>query len=131
MAGAVDTLETSILNHFLNKATWSAPASLYMGCYTTVPNDAGVGGIEVSGGSYARQLINGSMATGVNGVSTNTLAVPFPQASANWGTILGLGFWSASTAGTLYAFTLLDVARTIGSGDILNFPIGAITMQVD
>jgi len=53
MAEISDYLENALINGTLRGTTYPAPASVYVGLYTSDPTDANTG-TEVSGGSYAR-----------------------------------------------------------------------------
>jgi hypothetical protein len=95
---------------------------VYLALYTSAPTDAG-GGTEVSGGSYARPVVNMEAASGG---STNPDAdTPFPQATANWGTITHIGIKDAATAGNLLMWApLVDseeepTSKVIEAGDTL------------
>lgn len=102
--GKVDALENSALDYELRAVAWT-PGDYYAGLFTVSPTaDAGTGGTEVSGGAYARQQITraaGSWAAAAAGTSSNSGAVTFPVATANWGRALTLGLWDAISAGNL------------------------------
>jgi hypothetical protein len=52
------TIEQAVLNHFLGVSAYTFQATIYVGLFTTTPAmPAGSGGVEVSGGAYARQAI--------------------------------------------------------------------------
>ena len=81
-----------------------------------------VGGVEVTGGSYARVAASFSAASG--GAVSNDAAIPFPSPTADWGEGDGFKIVTASSGGTeLYSGTL-GVTRNILSGD--NAPSWAI-----
>lgn len=102
--GKVDALENSALDYELRAVAWT-PGDYYAGLFTVSPTaDAGTGGTEVSGGAYARQQItraSGSWAASSAGTTSNSNAVTFPVATANWGRVLTLGLWDALTVGNL------------------------------
>ena len=58
MSAATDFLEDKILNHVFRNVAYTAPATVYVGLFTTATTDAG-GGTEVTGGGYARQAGGG------------------------------------------------------------------------
>jgi hypothetical protein len=95
--------------------------------YTSDPSDADTG-TEVSGGSYARQSI--TFGAPSNGVSTNTAAIEFPQATASWGTVGWVGIEDALTGGNLLYHTALDASKTIASGDIFRVAIGSLSVTL-
>lgn len=88
MSACSDYLERSLLNAILRNTSFSAPATIYLGLYTNTTGDDG-SGIEVAGGSYARQgLASGfPAASGTSGAVSNTSNITFTTASANWGTV--------------------------------------------
>src|SRR5712671_3889021 len=96
-----------LLNWLKGTTFPAAPANTYVGLYTTAPTARdNSGAVEVSGGSYARVAIAsggwGAIATSGSGITLlrqilNSGAVTFPQASANWGTVVGAGLFDASS----------------------------------
>ncbi|SFM12767.1 phage tail fiber protein [Nitrosomonas communis] len=132
MSSATNVLEESIGNHLLRTATWPKPAGIYIALFTTLPLEDGTGGVEVSGGNYAR-VQNGpsdtawNAPTGGNGEFSNAAAIVYGAPNANWGNVVGAGIYDASTGGTLLAVANLDTARNIVAGDPApNFPAGAL-----
>ena len=136
MSNASNTLEELIGDHLLRSATWSKPSAIYVGLFTTMPGEDGTGGIEVSGGSYARvQCGPGdsywTAPTAGNGVYTNAATIQFPLPTANWGDVAGYGLFSAASSGTLYISKTFTAPVTISLGDPAPaFSIGAITVTV-
>ena len=127
MAGFSNFLETEILDHVFGGNAYTAPATLYLALYTATPSDTG-GGTEVSGGSYARQTV---AFTVTGDTASNTAAVEFPTATANWGTITQVGVFDASTAGNLLAYADLSASKIIESGDVLRVPAGDLDITLD
>ena len=125
MAEISNYLENAIINATLRNTTYTSPATVYVSLWTSDPTDAG-SGTEVSGGSYARTAVTFGAPSG--GVSTNSAAVEFPQATASWGSIGWIGINDASTSGNLLYHTALDTAKTIDSGDI--FKIATSNLSV-
>lgn len=122
--GKTDALENSALDYELRAVAWT-PGDKYAGLFTVSPTaDAGTGGTEVSGGAYARQQITratGSWAASSAGTTSNSNAITFPVATANWGRVLTLGLWDALTVGNL-----LRVVPLI-SGAYKNFAVTDLT----
>ena len=50
---ASDFLVSSVRAHLLRSGTWTKPTGLWVALYVTAPSRSG-GGVEVSGGGYAR-----------------------------------------------------------------------------
>jgi hypothetical protein len=127
MAEISNYLENAIINATLRNTTYTSPATVYVSLWTSDPTDAG-SGTEVSGGSYARTSVTFGAPSG--GVSTNSAAVEFPQATASWGTIGYIGINDASTSGNLLYHTALDTSKTIDSGDIFKIATGNLSVTL-
>lgn len=128
MAEFSNYLENKILDHVLNNTSYTSPTTAYVGLYTVAPNDTG-GGTEVSGGSYARQILSVTTASG--GIVTSDSDVTFPQATGNWGTVVAIGIHDAITSGNLLMYTDLTTSKTIETGDILKVASGSLTVTLD
>lgn len=99
MNGALSNyLENILINLILRNTPFTQPATVYLALYTSDPTDADTG-MEVSGGSYARQAVSFSAPT--DGATSNSADIVFPEASALWGWIGWFGIRDALTAGNL------------------------------
>ena len=127
MAEMSNFLENALINATLRNTSYTSPAAVYVGLYTSDPTDANTG-TEVSGGSYTRMAV--TMGAPSNGVSTNTAAVEFPQASGSWGTVGWIGILDATSSGNLLYHTALDTSKTISSGDIFKIAIGGLSVTL-
>lgn len=128
MAEFTNYLENKLLDHVLNNASFTSPTTVYVGLFTAAPTDT-TSGTEVSGGSYARQVL--SVSTASDGVVTSDADVSFPQATGNWGTIVALGIHDALSSGNLLMYTDLTTSKTIETGDILKVSSGSLTVTLD
>lgn len=128
MAELSDYLENKLLDHVLRNTSYTSPTTVYVGLFTADPTDAG-SGTEVSGGSYARQILSVTTATG--GIVTSSADVTFPQATASWGTVSHIGLLDALSSGNLLMHTPLTTSRAIESGDILKISTGNLTASLD
>lgn len=128
MAEFSNYLEDKILDHVLKNVSYTSPTTVYVGLFTSDPTDAGTG-TEVSGGSYARQVLSVTTASG--GIVTSSGDVTFPQATATWGTISHIGILDALTSGNLLMHTALTTSKVIESGDILKVSSGNLTVTLD
>lgn len=102
-------LANKLLNHVLLNTSYTSPGtSVYVGLYTAAPN-AGGGGSEVSGGSYARVQNDGTSdwTTPASGSTNNSVAINFPTATGNWGTVNSFGIFDASSSGNLLFWSFL------------------------
>jgi hypothetical protein len=120
-------LENALINATLRNTSYTSPAAVYVGLYTSDPTDANTG-TEVSGGSYTRTAV--TMGSPTDGVSTNSAAVEFPQASGTWGTVGWIGILDATSSGNLLYHTALDTSKTISSGDIFKIAIGGLSVTL-
>lgn len=127
MAEMSNFLENALINATLRNTSYTSPSTVYLGLFTSDPTDANTG-TEVSGGSYARQSI--TFGAPSNGVSTNSAAIEFPQATGSWGTVGWIGIMDALTTGNLLYHTPLDASKTIASGDIFKISIGSLSVTL-
>ena len=127
MAEMSNYLENALINGTLRATTYTAPTTVYVGLYTSNPTDAKTG-TEVSGGSYSRTVV--TFGAPSNGVTTNSAAVEFPQATLDWGTVGWIGILDASTSGNLLYHTPLDISKVISSGDIFKIAIGSLSVTL-
>jgi len=127
MAEMSNYLENALINATLRNTSYTSPATVYVGLYTSDPTDAN-SGTEVSGGSYARTAV--TFGAPSDGVTTNSAAVEFPQATGSWGTVAYIGILDAATTGNLLYHTALDVSKTIASGDIFKIATGSLSVTL-
>ena len=128
MAGFTDYLEDALLKHVFTNTAYTSPTTVYAALFTVAPSDTG-GGTEVSGGAYARQ----SMAFSVSGtgtLATNSAAVEYPTATADYGTVVAVGIFDASTSGNLLAYANLTTSKTVSSGDVFRFNAGDVDITL-
>ena len=127
MAEMSTYLEDALINATLRNTSYTSPATVYVGLFTSDPTDAG-SGTEVSGGSYARTAV--TFGAPSNGVTTNSAAVEFPQATGSWGTVGWIGIHDAATSGNLLYHTALDVSKVIDTGDIFKISTGNLSVTL-
>jgi hypothetical protein len=120
-------LENKVLGHVFGATPYTAPATLYVGLFTSSPGETGSGS-EVSGGSYARQTI---AFTVTGNQASNTAAVEFPTATASWGTITFAAIYDALSGGNLLAYGALTTSKTIDNGDVFRIPAGDFDINLD
>lgn len=139
MSGLTDSTAEAVLAYVGGQAQPAAQTSIFLGLFTTAPtSDAGSGGTEVTGGSYARQQVAGSLAiTGSTSTAstTFTLSSNAPQWLVNLGNAtattggLGVTVWSSTgvfigtiaTAGASTASTTVTLqanAAAVASGSL-------------
>jgi len=128
MAEFTDYLENKIIDHMLRNQAYTPPSTVYVALFTSATDDTG-GGTEVSGGSYARQAVTLSAASG--GASSNTANITFPQATAAWGTITHVALMDALTGGNMLMHSPLDESKTVNNGDTFKINAGDLDVTVD
>ena len=129
MSGFSDYLEDKVLDHVFGGNAFTAPTTLYVALYTVAPSDTG-GGTEVSGGAYARQTgaftVSGTNPT----TATNSAAIEYPTATADYGTVVAVGILDASSSGNLLAYSTLDASKVVSRGDVFRFNAGDLDITL-
>ncbi len=120
-------LEYAVLNHVFGGSSYSAPGTLYIALYTVAPSDTG-GGTECSGGGYARQ--SGAF-TVSSGTASNTSAIEYPTATADYGSVVAMGVFDALSGGNLLAYGTLTTSKTVSSGDVFRFNASEIDITLN
>lgn len=133
MSNASDYLESALGDHILRAVALPSFASQYVALFTTAPDEAGAGGVEVTGGSYARVSYApgaGAWAEGAAGVFTNTGLITYPQPTANWGDVVAWALMDAPTGGNILILKTLPAPVSILNGQLApEWPIGALTIS--
>lgn len=133
MAGSKsDYLELELLKWATGQANalGAAPPTPYIALYTTAPTDAG-GGVEVSGGSYAREDSSGKWAAPAAGAIVTNADIIFTTATADWGDVVAFGIFDALAAGNLLYWGDLTATKTVNNGDTFKFLSGNLTLTED
>jgi hypothetical protein len=137
MAGLTNYLEDKIWNHVFGSTTYTKPTNWYVGLLTATPSDS-AGGTEVSGGSYARQICAFTVTGTGTALATNTSAITFPTATADWGIVGWVGIYDAVSSGNLVAYQNLQksdfsttTTKTVNDGDIFKFNASTIKITLD
>ena len=120
-------LESKIVQHVINAAAYTAPATLYLALYTSDPTEADTG-TEATGGSpaYARKSI--SFGTEANGTVANSNTITFNTPTA---TITHWGIRDASSGGNLLYYGAFDIPISTTSGGTLVVAIGDLSITED
>jgi len=124
-----NTFETHVLNYVFTTTSVTRPTAWYIALFTSNPaEDASGTEVSASGTAYARQTV----AFTVSGnLATNSAAVEFPTATANFGTVTHIGVFTASTSGTLIAYSALSASKSISTGDVFRVPAGDLDITLD
>jgi len=123
-----NAFETDVLSWGLTADSVTRPTAWYIGLFTSDPTDTGAAGTEVTGGSYARTA---ATFTVTGDTASNSGAVEFPAATADWGTVSHIGVFTASSGGTMLVHAVLTTAKTIATGDVFRIPTGDLDITLD
>ena len=110
-----------------NTVTWTEQSlQIELGTWPEVAN----------AGAYARQTNNpldANWTDGANGLTDNAANIEYPQASANWGQVVGFMIADSATygAGNDLVWGILDAYKTINTNDIFRFNTGDLNVTVD
>ena len=129
MAGFSDYLEDKVLDHVFGGNAYSAPSTLYVALYTVAPTDTG-GGTEVSGGGYVRKTATFNVSGTNPTTASNTAAIEYPTATANYGTVVAVGIFDASSSGNLLAYANLTTSKVVSTGDVFRFNTGDLDITL-
>lgn len=125
-----NSFETHTLKYLLTSDSVTRPTAWYVALCTTDPTDS-ARGTEVTGGGYARQ----SVAFTISGNNaSNTSAIEFPEATANYGTVVAVMIMPASSGGSasdMIVHAQLTADKTISTGDIFRIPAGDLDINID
>lgn len=107
---------------------------------TVAPNDAGAGGQEVVGGSYARQTLTPSTGTNPSvftpssttaGSASNALPVTFTGMPAVTITAFFLTYLSPEYGSPSFAYGNFATPITVPANGVVVFPAGSIVFTID
>ncbi len=112
-------LRNAILNKVLRNTDFTVTAA-YVSLHTADPGLTGAS--EVTGGSYARQLV--AFDAAASGATQNTAIEDFTNMPA--ATVTHGGVWDALTSGNFLYGNALAASKTVNSGDTFRFPIADI-----
>jgi hypothetical protein len=104
---------------------------LYVALYTTTPDGRQQ---EVNGGNYSRVEL--PCAAGVwnnpseTGLTTNSMPIVFPVASAPWGQVSHVAIYDAALAGNVLFAATLEGPVGVEAGHGFSFPAGALSVRL-
>jgi hypothetical protein len=124
MAGDLSGAGEALVRTWLfSTSSATRPTGWFLALYTSPPTDAG-GGVEVSGGGYARQPI---VFDGAG--SANTADLVFGPATSGWGAVTHAAIFD--NAGRFLAWRALETPIAVSADDSLTLPAGALTAEFD
>ena len=129
MSGLIDYAEQNVANYIAGSLAMPALPSLFLALLTTAfTSDAGTGGVEVSGGAYARQQIAGPVTTNATTAAGNAVlhfaSVPSWILGPSGTGVVGLQIRDATSAAVIPASTTL-VSATATTVTMSNNAAGA------
>lgn len=115
------SLANALLNHILRNTAYAKPTDVKVHLYTTVPDASDSGGVEVSGGAYEAVSVFGTdeWNSPANGITKNTGEILYPVATAEWGTVVGVGIRDES-ANLLVSGNITE-SKSVFTGDTFKF----------
>lgn len=131
-----DAMEVNIINHFFRNSAVTPPTSVFVALFSADPTDTGSLAAEQSGGAYARQAVTFGAPATPGGVASNSAAVTFPTATADYfsgSNVTHFGIIDASSgAGTigLMMVAALTTPKTVLNGQRATFDIASMTLTV-
>lgn len=121
MAALSNYLEDKLIDEVLRNVGYTPAATVYLALMTTATTDAG-GGTEVTGGSYARQAVTFTAASG--GATENSGTITFTNMPAC--TVTHAAIYDALTAGNMLFHGALSASQVVAAAASLVFAVGAI-----
>lgn len=127
-------LADKILRRVLRNEAFTPAPTLYLALYSSEMAADGTGGVELSGGSYARMAIDSDTtdwAAPVGKEIANALLITIPVPSANWDeAVYAALIDAASGAGNVYFHDFLNDSFTNLNGARRHFDPAAIVMRM-
>lgn len=140
MGAFSDYLEDALLDHGLNNGralAYTPATTLHIALFTSsggLENNTEGEQTEVSGGSYARQALNGTdnyFEPASSGATTNHADIEFPVATGDWGTITHMAIMDALTSGNVLYWGELTASKIIETGDQFKFVAETLDISLD
>ena len=68
--------------------------------------------------------------SGTSTLATNSAAVEYPTATADYGTVVAVGIFDAASSGNLLAYANLTTSKTVSTGDVFRFNAGDVDITL-
>ena len=129
-------LEGALLQHIFStgeaKTAMAVPDKYVALCTATVDDTkTGTTITEPGAGAYARVICSTWDDCAGAGVTENSQAITFPQATTDWGKITDFAICDAATTGELLAYGTLTVSKSVQTGDTPKFDTGDLDITLD
>jgi hypothetical protein len=121
-----DYLENKLINHLLRNTVYTPPASVWIALYTISPSET-KRGVEVIGGGYTRMQVTFTIS---GNSAINSATIEFPEATANWGTIVGVSIMDAATSGNMLFWGEISNPLTLNAGEIYSIYDGLLIIEL-
>lgn len=108
-------LATSLVDHVLGGAAYTAPGTVYAALYTSAPSDGG-GGTEASGAGYSRQAVTWGTVTG--GEIANSAAIVWNVSGGDLEALRAVGLLDAATGGNLLWWGSIPLTTALDGGGV-------------
>lgn len=131
---ATNYLDQVLMQSVLGAVPYNAPGTLYVSLSSTIPVQNGTNFTEPTDSTYARVGVANNTTNWVTPATLpsqgyqlqNASSIAFNQVGTNWGTILSVGLFDASTGGHLLYYTNLSVRAILTKNAIMKFKPGAL-----
>ena len=137
MASFSNYAEDKVLDNIFRGTAFSVP-NLHIALFTSsagleTNNAAAQTEVPSTDTGYARVAVPSytGFTVSSNGQSTNAVALEFPAATLDWGTVTHIGITDAEIGGNVILWGSIRNARPIYSGDIIRFAVGSIIVTLD
>ncbi len=142
MAGSLsDFSESNVLAKLFSATDFTPGATYYLALMTakgtTAQSDANTNWTEVTGGSYVRKSVTNNSTnfpapTGTAPTQTTLhILTTFVTPTADWGTVIAVAIYDASSSGNLIAWGDLTANQTINNGNTVQFAADALVITMD
>lgn len=124
-------LANALLDFVFGGDVFAPPDNLEICLMTVMPTASG-GGTEVSGGSYAPQVLVNDLTNfpeAINKKKENGVEITFPAPTADWGDILGIAVKDADSGDFLLSGAFTSPITVLSGDDPLIFPAGSLTFS--
>lgn len=128
-----DDYRDSILDYVFSKATFTIPATIYVGLSTADPTGDGSGITEPTDAAYARVALtnNATNFPAASGAEkSNGTNILFDAATEEWDPITHVFFADAAEDGNMIGYIELDSSLEIGVGESASFPSEVLIMAI-
>lgn len=117
-------LSDKLLDHVFGATSYTAPSTVYIALFTTMPDAGGSGAVEVAGGSYGRVSVTNDPTNWPDASlrqKVNANDIEFIQATDDWGDVVGAGVYDDLSAGNLLVFGQFDDPIEVLLNDKVSF----------